>query len=77
MTVSLKKPTVISNSQRISRMMSHSHYGAMKQAFIMEAIAKYSEQQIAAEPWSERSIISQATWKAIAQECLDDLKVCP
>jgi hypothetical protein len=43
----------------------------------MEAIAKYSEQQLFAEAWKDNSLIDQATWKAIAQECLDDVKVCP
>ncbi len=39
----------ITNIKRISKMMSHSHYGALKQAFIMEAIHTYANQQIKAE----------------------------
>jgi hypothetical protein len=70
-------PKAVTNEQRIKRMMNYSHFGALKQAFIMEAIAKYSEQQLFAEAWKDNSLIDQATWKAIAQECLDDVKVCP
>lgn len=68
---------VITNIERISRMMSYSHYGSMKQAFIMEAIRVYAEQQIEAEPWSESGFLNQDTWKGIARECLDDLRVAP
>lgn len=67
----------ITNIKRISKMMSHSHYGALKQAFIMEAIHTYANQQIKAEEWTGTSLVNQDTWKAIAQECLDDLKVAP
>jgi len=67
----------ITNIERISKMMSHSRYGAIKQVFIMEAIRAYANQQIKAEEWTGTNLISQDTWKAIAQECLDDLKVAP
>jgi hypothetical protein len=69
-------PKTVTNEQRIKRMMNFSHFGALKQGFIMEAIRAYAEQQLA-EPWSSTTFVNQDTWKSIAQECLDDLKVCP
>ena len=77
MSVSLKKPQPITNIERISRMISFSNFGALKQVFIMRAIEEYAKQQLFAEAWKDNRRINQDAWKGIAQECLDDLKVAP
>jgi hypothetical protein len=42
------------------------------QAFIIEAIAKYAEQTKVAPPWStDNTFISEASWRACADEALD------
>jgi hypothetical protein len=51
--------------------MSHSQQGALMQAFIIEAISKYSEQTKVSPPWSNQSFISEAAWRACADEALE------
>jgi hypothetical protein len=41
------------------------------QAFIIEAIAKYSEQTKVSPPWSNQSFISEAAWRACADEAME------
>lgn len=62
------------NIELVTEMMEFSKAGALKQAFIIEAIAYYAKRQVDAEPWlSESSPVNQASWKACAQECLDSI----
>ena len=59
------------NAQLIGDLMSHSKQGVLMQAFLIEAIAKYSEQTKVAPAWSEQSFISEAAWRACADEALE------
>ena len=59
------------NIQLVTDLMSHSQQGALMQAFIIEAISKYSEQTKVSPPWSNQSFISEAAWRACADEALD------
>ena len=61
------------NIQFVVGMMEHSEVGAIKQTFILEAIAFYADQTMKSEPWPENSLINQDAWKLCAQECLDAL----
>lgn len=66
-----KKP--LTNVQLVTHMMNHSAVGALKQAFIIEALRTYSENIVRSPPWPDTAVISHAAWKIAAQECLDSL----
>jgi hypothetical protein len=51
--------------------MTHSKQGVLMQAFIIEAIANYGERTKVAPAWSEETFISEAAWRACADEALD------
>ena len=59
------------NIELVTDLMTHSKHGVLMQAFIIEAIAKYSEQTKVSPPWSNQSFISEAAWRACADEALD------
>ena len=60
------------NAQLIGDLMTHSKQGVLMQAFIIEAIAKYSEQTKVSPPWStDNTFISEAAWRACADEALE------
>ena len=60
------------NNQLVTELMTHSQQGVLMQAFIIEAIAKYSEQTKVSPPWStDNTFISEAAWRACADEALD------
>jgi hypothetical protein len=66
-----KQPT---NVQLINGLMTHSQQGVLMQAFIIEAIANYAKQTKVAPPWStDNTFISEAAWRACADEALDAL----
>ena len=59
------------NIQLVNDLMAYSHNGVLMQAFIIEAIAKYAEQTKVSPPWSNQSFISEASWRACADEALE------
>ena len=62
------------NVELVTDMMEFSQAGALKQAFIIEAIHNYSQDVVAAENASDGvsvSFISPQAWKLCAKECLD------
>lgn len=60
------------NIQLVTDLMSHSQQGALMQAFIIEAISKYSEQTKVSPPWSkDNTFISEESWRACADEALE------
>ena len=63
----MKKP--LTNIELVTKMMNFSEAGALKQAFIIEAIRVASEQVLKGEPWAEDHFVSHAAWKLCAQEC--------
>lgn len=67
-------PKYLNNVELVTHMMEFSKAGALKQAFIVEAIAAYALVQSNAEPWEpSTSPVNQASWKICAQECLDSI----
>ena len=63
-----------SNSEFISAVMNNSHYGAMKQAFIISALDEYSRQILEGKiDMDEHYIISPSLWRGIAKELTDEL----
>ena len=60
------------NAQLIGDLMSHSKQGVLMQAFLIEAIAKYSEQTKVSPPWSkDNTFISEESWRACADEVVE------
>ena len=59
------------NVQLINDLMSHSQKGVLMQVFIIEAIAKYAEQTKVSPAWANEGFISEAAWRACADEALD------
>jgi hypothetical protein len=61
----------ITNVELINKLMTHSQQGVLMQAFIIEALGKYAEQTKVSPPWSNQSFISEAAWRACADEALE------
>lgn len=63
----------MTNVEKVTHMMEHSNYGALKQVFIMEAIRNYSEQTVKSDfsKWNN-GFISKDAWKSIAEETLKE-----
>ena len=59
------------NIQLVNDLMTHSHNGVLMQAFIIEAIRHYSEQTKLSPAWSNQNFISEASWRACADEAMD------
>ena len=59
------------NIQLVTELMTHSPQGVLMQAFIIEAIANYAKQTKVSPPWSNQNFISEASWRACADEALD------
>ena len=59
------------NIQLVTDLMSHSQQGVLMQAFIIEAISHYAQQTKVSPPWSNQSFISEAAWRACADEAIN------
>ena len=59
------------NIELVTDLMTHSQQGVLMQAFIIEAIANYAERTKVAPAWSTESFISEASWRACADEALE------
>jgi len=59
------------NIQLVTELMNHSPQGVLMQAFIIEAIAHYAKQTKVSPPWSNQNFISEASWRACADEALE------
>ena len=67
----MKKVKHVTNVELINKLMTHSQQGVLMQAFIIEAIRHYALQTRVAPPWSNQSFISEAAWRACADEALE------
>ena len=65
-----------SNIEFLTRVMDYSKYGALMQAFVIEAVNRYAEDVIVAD-MPKDSIISPEAWKGCAKEFLDEFKKHP
>ena len=61
----------VTNTKLLSKLMSNSQQGALMQAFIIEEIRHYALQTKVAPPWSNQNFISEAAWRACADEALE------
>jgi len=60
----------VTNVELINKLMTHSQQGVLMQAFIIEAISNYANQTKVSPPWSNQNFISEAAWRACADEAL-------
>ena len=59
----------MTNEQVVAHMMKFSNYGALSQAFIMEAISRYATQCAAADPKDlDNAMLSGKAWVGVAKE---------
>jgi hypothetical protein len=68
MTKKVKHKT---NVQLINDLMAHSKQGPLMQAFLIEAIRHYADQTKLSPAWSTQGFISEASWRACADEALE------
>lgn len=62
------------NVEFVKSIMNNSHYGAMKQSFIISALDEYSRQVLEGKiDMDEHYIISPSLWRGIAKELTDEL----
>jgi hypothetical protein len=67
----MKKVKHKTNAQLIGDLMSHSQQGVLMQAFLIEAIRHYADQTKLSPAWSTQGFISEAAWRACADEALE------
>ena len=70
-------PRRMTNTERLTHMMEYSRAGALKQAFIIEAIRRYAEQckDISPAQWGEAQLmVNREAWQICARECLQELE---
>ena len=59
----------LSNTQLVHKLMSNPN--PLMQAFVIEAIRHYADQTKLSPSWSNQGFISEAAWRACADEALD------
>jgi aminopeptidase-like protein len=63
------------NIQLVRHIMEYSQVGALKQAFVIEALYQYSQQILDdKDAWPQNSFVSQEAWQTCAEETLNQLK---
>jgi hypothetical protein len=59
------------NVQLVRHIMEYSAVGALKQAFVIEALYQYSQQMLDdKEAWPQNAFISQEAWQTCAKEVI-------
>lgn len=59
------------NIQLVRHIMEYSQAGALKQAFVIEALMSYSNQILKdKEAWPQNSFVSQEAWQVCAEEVI-------
>ena len=72
-TTTKSKPKT--NTQIVRHIMEYSAAGALKQAFVIEALYQYSQQILNdKEAWPQNSMVSQEAWQTCARETINQLK---
>jgi len=65
----------MTNQEFMEELMTISPYGVLSQAFILEAVRKYSEQVAAADPEIfENGFIHGPAWQGVARDVLHKLE---
>jgi hypothetical protein len=67
----MKQTKPKTNIQLVRHIMEYSATGALKQAFVIEALYQYSQQILDdKEAWPQNSFVSQEAWQTCAEETL-------
>ena len=67
----MKQTKPKTNVQLVRHIMEHSQVGALKQAFVIEALYQYSQQILEdKEVWPQNSFVSQEAWQTCAEEVI-------
>lgn len=67
----MKQTKPKTNIQLVRHIMEYSQAGALKQAFVIEALYQYSQQILDDKAvWPQGSFVSQEAWQTCAEETL-------
>ena len=70
----MKQTKPKTNIQLVRHIMEYSAVGALKQAFVIEALYQYSQQileeSVIKELWPQNSFVSQEAWQTCAEEVI-------
>ena len=67
----MKQTKPKTNIQLVRHIMEYSQAGALKQAFVIEALYSYSQQILEdKEVWPQGSFVSQEAWHVCAEEVI-------
>ena len=58
----------------VKRLMEFNPAGALAQAFVIEALASYSQSVMKSEPWGDEVMISFPAWHACARHILKEIE---
>lgn len=61
------------NTEFVQEMMLKSKAGGLKQAFVIEAVYRYSKNVLGSKPWGEEQMISFEAWRQCAEECVSSI----
>lgn len=68
----------MTNVEAVTELMEFSRYGALAQAFVMDALAKHSQAvadaDLAALASMEGGLVSPAAWQGVAREIAEKLE---
>ena len=71
----MKQTKPKTNIQLVRHIMEYSATGALKQAFVIEALYHYSQQVLDdKKAWPQNSFVSQEGWQACAKETLASIE---
>ena len=67
----MKQTKPKTNVQLVRHIMEYSQVGALKQAFVIEALYQYSHQILEDKAaWPQNSVVSQEAWQTCAEEVI-------
>jgi len=63
----------MTNAEFMDDLMNFPKSGPLMQAFVLEGLRVYADQQLRAKKWKEETLVSQEAWRACACEVLGKL----
>jgi len=68
-----KRIVDMNNAEFMADLMNFPKSGPLMQAFVIEGLRVYADQQLRAKKWKEETLISQEAWRACAMEVIGKL----
>lgn len=68
-----KRIVDMDNAEFMDDLMNFPKSGPLMQAFVIEGLRVYADQQLRAKKWKEETLISQEAWRACAMEVIGKL----